>query len=109
VPVLALLGLVHLGIALARGVLCRTGRLDDRRIHNRASAHHQPIVLQQQVHPLEDAFGNVVRLQQVAKIQDRRLVGHPSLRQFGKPTHRQTVVQRLFHPGSLKANHCCMK
>lgn len=95
--VVALLGLVHLGVAHALGVLRRTGRLDDRGVHNRATAHHQPIVLQQQVHALENLLGDVVRLQQVPEVQDRRLVRHTTARQLGKLAHRVAVVQRLFH------------
>src|SRR5690606_23470780 len=46
-PVLALLGLVHLRIARLLGVLGRGGRLDNRGIDNRAGLQQQALVVQQ--------------------------------------------------------------
>ncbi len=39
VPLLALAGLVHLGVACLVGILRRAGRTDDGGVHDRAGAH----------------------------------------------------------------------
>lgn len=44
VPLVTLLGLMHLGIPRACGVLRRAGRFDDRGIDDRALAHRDPLV-----------------------------------------------------------------
>ena len=41
IPLLALAGLVHLGVALLCGILGRTRSADDGRVHDRAGAHLQ--------------------------------------------------------------------
>src|SRR5678816_4825117 len=41
IPLLALTGLMHLGVALFLGILRRTGRADDRGVHDRARLEQQ--------------------------------------------------------------------
>ena len=77
VPLLALAGLVHPRVALLLGVLGRTGRTDDRRVHDRACAHLQAAGLQHLAHLGEQGFAQLVILQPAAKLQQRRRVGHP--------------------------------
>ena len=57
VPLVALLGLVHLGIARLVPVLGRGGRGDDGGIHHRALRQHQPLRAQPRVDGLEDRLG----------------------------------------------------
>ena len=99
VILIVLLGLMHLGVPRACGVLGGTGRLNDRGIHDRALAHHHALVLKQQVDRFKRIGGDVVLLQQVAKVQDRRLVRDAATgeRQLGKIADRSAVAQRLFH------------
>ena len=73
-PPLALLDLVHLGVALAGGVLRRARRGDDRRVHSAAALAHQSLAAQLGVDPRQDLRGQIVGLQQVPQIENRRLV-----------------------------------
>jgi len=53
VPLIALLGLMHLGVTGARRVLGGSGSINDRRVDNRALAHRHALVGQQQVDRLK--------------------------------------------------------
>ena len=70
VPLVALLGLMHLGIACAILVPGRTRRRDERGLHHRACLEHQPLGGEQLVHARQDLIGRLVLLQQPAKAQD---------------------------------------
>ena len=98
VPVLTLLGLVHLWIARACGVLGRGRRGDDGRIHDRAALEQQPLLLKQRADLSKDALSQVVLFQKVAKAQDRRLIRNvvPEQLNAGKTAHRLDVVERVF-------------
>ncbi len=100
-PLVAFLGLVHLGVTSAGGVLGRTGRLDDRGIHNRALANLNALILQQQIDCLKCVVGDAVPLKQMAKVQDRGFIRNAAARerQLGKLAHRGDVIQRFFHTG----------
>ena len=73
VPVLALVGLLHLGVASRTGVLGRTRRRDDGGVHDGSRAQQQPALFQQARHRIEDGFGQPVLLKQMAKAQNRGL------------------------------------
>jgi len=76
VPLLALLGLVHLGVALTAGVLGGTRCGDDGGVHDAAALEQQTLACQVRVDRLEDVLGQVVGLQQVAEVQDSGLEGN---------------------------------
>ena len=76
VPLVALLGLVHLGVARARRVLGRAGRLYDRGVDHRAAAHDQAGRLEAGDHDVEQGPPDVVLLQEVAEVLEGRGVGH---------------------------------
>jgi len=73
-PLVALLGLMHLGVALAFGVLGGAGRRDDGRVHDAAALEQQALARQQRVDHLQDVVRQVVGLEQVPEVQDGRLV-----------------------------------
>ncbi len=72
VVLLALAGLVHLGIALLVLVLRGTGRADDRRVHDGARTDLQAPGLQHLAHLGEQRLAELVRLQQASELQQRR-------------------------------------
>ena len=88
VPVLALAGLLHLGVARRGRVLGRTRRRDDGRVHDGSRAQQEPALFKQSRNRVEDALGEPVLLEQVAKAQNRTLVRHHVVAQF--------------HPGALQ-------
>jgi hypothetical protein len=98
VPLVALLRLVHVGVALALGVLRRAGRSDDRGVHDGARAHQQALLGQVRVDLVEQRLGQVVGQQQAPKLQQRRGVGHRFARQVDahEIAHRLAVVQGVF-------------
>jgi hypothetical protein len=99
VPLIALLGLVHLRVSCSRGVLGRARRCNDRGIHNRALGQSQSTGHQVAVHRLKDLGGQAVSLEQVAKVENRRFIRNRTLGQGQprKPAHRGNLVQRFFH------------
>ncbi len=97
-PLVALLGLVHFRITLAFGVLGRTGRGDDRGVHDAALLEQQSFAREVLVDGGQDVFGQVALFEQMAKIQDRRFVGNRLAQaQVRERSQRCDLVQRLFH------------
>ena len=98
VPLVALFRLVHLGVPLAAGVLGRTRRGNQRGIDHRAGTQHQSFVAQHVVDQREDLHGQLVFPQQMAKTQDRALVGQPGgpVVQPRELAIQRHVVQRFF-------------
>jgi len=111
VPLLALGGLMHLRVALALSVLGRTRCADDRRIDDRALADLDAVVRQIRVHPRQQLLAELVPLQQMTELADRRLIRSRLLAQIDarEPAHRFRVVQRLFTAGSDRLNQSCRK
>lgn len=70
VPLVAFPGLAHPGIALAIGVLGRTGRGNDGGVQDDASAQAQATLLQDAANFGEDGLAQCVFLQQVPELQD---------------------------------------
>ena len=97
VPLIALPGLVHLGVAGLLLVLGRGRRRDDGRIDNGALTHQQPALFQKRPHFVEQHLGQCVPLQPMTKMQHRRRVRHPVHRQIdpGKAAQCLAVVQRI--------------
>src|ERR1041384_4930708 len=96
-PLVTLLGLVHLRIAGLVFVLCRRRRGDDRGIDNCALAHQQAALLQHRPDLVEQHPGQVVFLQPMAEVQHCRRVRYRHHRQVdpGKPAQGLAIVQRV--------------
>ena len=75
-PRVAPLGQARLGVARARRVLGRAGRLHDRGVDHRAAAHDQSGRLEAGGHDVEQGPPDVVLLQEVAEVLEGRGVGH---------------------------------
>ena len=76
VILVALLGLVHLWVALAVFVLGRTRRIDQRGIDDGALAQRQATVTQVAIDHGEDASSQFVFLQQATEVEDGGFVGN---------------------------------
>lgn len=101
IPLIALLGLVHLGVARSFPVLRRGGCLDDRGIDDGAAAHGETAGMQVPLDESEDSFAEAVRLQQVAELAHRGLVGRALAPQVDahEGAHGARVVERFFDGG----------
>jgi len=101
VPLLALLGLMHVGVALAAVVLGGAGGGDERGVHDGALPEQQPFAAEFGVDAAQNLGPDLVRLQEVAKAQDGALVGqarHARI-EVGELAVQWHVVQRFFHGG----------
>lgn len=76
IPLIALPGLLYLGIARLRAVLGRWRRGDQSRIHDRALAQQQTALGQNRRHLVKQRFAQFMLLKQMPELQDRRLVGY---------------------------------
>lgn len=99
VPLVALLGLVHLGVSFTAAVLGRTRGSDQRGIDHRAALEQQALGRQRGVDGGQDLQAQVMGFEQVAKAQDRALIGQVV---FARIQARELakhggVVQRFFH------------
>jgi len=99
VPLVALLGLVHLRVALAFVVLGGTGRCNQGGIHHRSGLEHQPAVNQFGIDSRQYLRAQVVLFEHVPKAQDGTLIGQPgdASIEFGKLAVQRDVMQGLFH------------
>lgn len=98
VPLLALLGLMHLGVTLAVLVLGRAGRGNQGGVHHRALLEHQALVGQAGVDHGQHLRGQLVLFEQVAKAQDADPVGQTiGAAQACKLPVQRHIEQRLFH------------
>ena len=97
VPLVALLARMHLRVALAVLVLRRTWRGNERRVHCAALLEQQALPAQQIIDSRQDAIGQLVFLQPVAKPKNGALIG-----QAGKLTEPgKLAVQRHVKEGFL--------
>jgi hypothetical protein len=111
IPLVALLGLMHLGIARLVGIFGGRRRTDDRRNDNRAGGQLEPLRRQMPLHLVKQLPTQIVLLQQVAEAAHRSLVRH-RLAAEGDPDkapHRQRIVKPSSAAGSDRLNHCCKK
>jgi uncharacterized protein len=74
VPLVALLGLMHLRVAALLLIFGRRRGGDDRGIDNRGLPHQQTALLQHRTHFVEQRSGQIVALQPMAEVQQRRRV-----------------------------------
>ena len=70
VPLISLLGLVHLGVTLALVVLGRTGRRNQRGIHHSAGPEHQATINELGIHSGQNLLAQPMLFEQVAKTQE---------------------------------------
>ena len=92
VPLVALLARMHLRVALAVLVLRRTWRGNERRVHCAALLEQQALPAQQIIDSRQDAIGQLVFLQPVAKPKNGALIG-----QADKLAVQRHVKERLLH------------
>jgi len=99
IPLVALLGLVHLRIPLPFLVLGRTGRRDQGGIHNRPLPHRHTPLAELDLDGLKNLLAQLVLLQQVAEGEDRGLIRDPIADQLDarKAAHGGHLDQGLFH------------
>lgn len=75
VPLVALLGLMHFGIALLVGVLRRAWCTDDCRIDDRSRGHLDSVLSQKRVDRRKELFSKLVFLQQMPEFAHSGLIG----------------------------------
>lgn len=99
VPLVAFLGLMHLGIPLLGPILGRTGRTDEGGIYNGAPADLHAVDGQICPNSDKELFSQLVGFQQMSKLADRRLIRDRLTAQINphELPHGTRVVQRLFH------------
>ena len=90
IPLVALAGLVHRRIAGLLLVLGRGRRGDDGGIHDGSLAHQQTALRQQRPDLIEQCLGQIMLLQPVAELQQRRRVRH---RVAGSGQYRQSPAK----------------
>lgn len=110
VPLVALPGLMHLGITLAAAVLGRTGRGDQRGIDRRAAFEHQAFVGQ---HALTVVSIWGARSCALSRWRKRRMLTRSGIQAvLAKPqkSRYSGVSNKASSMAmSLKPNHCCKK
>jgi hypothetical protein len=91
IPLVALLRLMHLGIARLGRILGRGRCIDDRRIDDRPGCNLQSLYRQMLLHLVERPLAQIMRFEQVAKAARRRLVRHRLAPEIDpdKTPHRQ--------------------
>ena len=87
VPLVSLPGLLHLWISFSFPVLRRAGRFNDAGIHNRPFPEDQPCFCQMLLDALKQHLGQPVTLQQMAEVQNRRLLRYLLQADTGKTSH----------------------
>ena len=94
IPLVALLRLMHLGIARLLGILGRTGRIDNGRIDDGAGCHLQSPGRQMPLDLVKQPPAQIVRLEKMAETAHRSLVGHRLASEVdaNKLPHRQQSV-----------------
>jgi len=99
VPLIALLGLVHLRVTLSAAVLGGARRRNQGGINHRAGLEQQAARGQFGVDAVQDLWGQAVDFQEMAKAQDGGLIGdagHARV-QVSKLPVQGYVMQALFH------------
>lgn len=98
VPLVALLGLVHLGVALLALVFGRTGGLDDSGINQGPLSHHDAGVREPLIDGLEELASQLVLLQPMAEVHDGGTVRDSLVEgKLGKEAHGGNLVERVLH------------
>jgi hypothetical protein len=95
VPLVALLGLMHLRVALAGAVLGRTGRGNQRGIDHRTALEQQALGRQRGVDRPQYVDAELVSFEQVTKPQD----AHAIRKALGAREASEVAVQRRLEQG----------
>jgi hypothetical protein len=98
-PLIALLGLMHVGVALLVLDLRRRRRMDDRGIHHGSALEQQPLSLKRVIDHVHHLRRQLVTFEQVTEFENRRLVRQRVVSQLqtGKAAHRLDLVQCVLH------------
>ena len=89
---------MHLRVALAVLVIRRTRRGDESSGYGAAFLKHQALLAEQTIDAGQDAFGQLVFFQPVAKSEDGALVKQASMRvQLGKLAVQRSVKEGFLH------------
>ena len=111
IPLVALLGLVHLRIPLSLFVFGGAGRGDQGGVNDRALAHRHAPSSQECLDGVKDLLAQPMLLQQVPEGEDRGLIGDPVADQLdaGKTRIVGTSIRASSIAGSLSEYHCCSR
>jgi len=98
-PLISLLGLVHLRVARPIFVFRRAGGFDDRRIYDRTFFEQQSFGRQNGVDGGEDSLGEIVFFQQATELEQGRRIGCclPVQIDPNESADRLAVVDRIFN------------
>ena len=97
VPLVPLPGLLLLRVPLSFAVLRRGGRFNDAGIHNRPFLEDQPCFCQMLLDALKQHLAQTMTLQQVAEVQNRRLLRYLLQTDIGKAPHPLNLIEHVFH------------
>ncbi len=99
IPLVAFLGLVHLGIALPISVFGEARCSDQGGVHDHALVHRHAFLTEVGFKGFKNLLTELVLSQQVAEGEDRGLIRDPIADQLdaGKPAHRGHLDQGLSH------------
>lgn len=98
VPLVAVPGLVHLGVSRTRVVLGGTGCRDQRAVDHGAGLGQQSLGRQHVVDGSQYLWGQLVAIHRVVKPEDGATVGHALIpSELGELAEHGDVVQRLFY------------
>ena len=99
IPLLSLLRLMHLRVPFLPAVLCRGGSVDDGGVNYGTSTDLHTVFIQILGNQRKELFAEVVSLEKVAKLADRRLVRSslPAKVDADKCAHGTRVVKGLFY------------
>ena len=111
IPLVTLLGGVHVGVAGFVLVLGGAGGMDDSGIHHRAFGHQQAFGFEVRIDGVQQDGGQAVVFKEMPEVEDRGLVrqGVGDTGKARKTAHALDFVERVFHWRSEKLNHCCIQ
>jgi hypothetical protein len=103
-PLISLLGLVHLGVTLAAAVLGQARCGDDGRVDDSANVQHQASGFEHGVDDLEELLGQVMFLQQETEPQDadpignRALASNPAKSRYSGVSNKASSIAKSLRP-----------
>ncbi len=99
IPLVSFFRLVHFGITGFPGVLCGTGRADQRGVHDTSAPHHPSGTLQTAVDRVKKQLPQAVLLQQMPELQQRGGVGYVLLKKVDPHefAHGIAVIDSVLH------------
>jgi len=99
IQLVAFLRLMHLRVTRLVLVLGRTGRIDNRRIHDGTGVHLHAVFLQVFTDQGKQPIAQIVRFKQMTELADRGLIRHgfPTQVDTHEAPHGSRIVQCFFH------------